>query len=181
MTVWTIGHSTRTIDDFLAVLDAHRIEALIDVRRYPGSRRLPQFGAAELAQALKGASVAYEWVQSLGGRRRALPDSPNTGWRNDSFRGYADHIASEEFAEGYTQLLAVACGLRTTIMCAELLWWRCHRRLISDVLVTQGYEVRHIQDERPAEAHTLMPPGRLVHGRLTYRAPDGDQGVLALF
>ena len=181
MTVWTIGHSTRTIGEFLAALDAHGIEAVIDVRRFPGSRRLPQFGSAELAHALTAAGIAYEWLPSLGGRRKARPDSPNSGWRNASFRGYADHIETEEFAEGLTELLTIADGLRTAIMCAEVLWWRCHRRLISDVLVTQGYEVRHIQDERPAEEHRLMPPARLVRGRLTYAALDADQGSLALF
>ena len=181
MTVWTIGHSTRTINEFLRVLDVHRIEALLDVRRFPGSRRLPQFGSVELAAALSDAGVAYVWVQSLGGRRKPLPGSPNTGWRNDSFRGYADHIATEEFAAGYTELLAVATGLRTTVMCAELLWWRCHRRLISDVLAAQGHEVRHIRDDGPPEPHRLMSPARLVRGRLTYAAPESDQEILPLF
>jgi len=151
---------------------------LIDVRRFPGSRRLPQFGSAELAGALERAGVAYEWLPSLGGRRRPVPGSPNTGWRNDSFRGYADHIATEEFADGLTELVAAASGVRTTIMCAELLWWRCHRRLISDVLLTQGHDVLHIRDEAPAEAHRLMDPARVVRGRLTYAAPEDDQRTL---
>src|SRR5579884_138886 len=107
-TVWTIGHSTRAIDEFLRALAAHHVEALVDVRRFPGSRRLPQFGSAELARALDDAGVAYLWLPPLGGRRRPMPDSPNTGWRNDSFRGYADHIATEEFAAGLNELLTVA-------------------------------------------------------------------------
>lgn len=179
-TVWTIGHSTRTIDELVDVLSSHGIEALVDVRRFPGSRRLPQFGSAELARALDEAGVAYEWLPSLGGRRKALPDSPNTGWRNESFRGYADHVASEEFADGLAELMAVANGVRTAIMCAELLWWRCHRRLIADVLVSRGNAVLHIRDASPAEPHKLMPPARLVRGVLTYAAPADDQGTLTL-
>lgn len=169
-TIWTIGHSTRTIADFLAVLDTHRIEALIDVRRFPGSRRLPQFGAETLRDSLESHGIAYEWLPSLGGRRRPLPDSPNDGWRNASFRGYADYLATEEFAGGLDDLVSCAYGLRTAIMCAELLWWRCHRRLISDVLVVEGYGVRHIRDAGEAEPHRLTPPARIVRGRLSYSA-----------
>jgi uncharacterized protein (DUF488 family) len=177
-TIWTAGHSTRTIREFLDVLDAHHVEALVDVRRFPGSRRLPQFGSAELDRALTSAGVAYRWLPALGGRRKASSDSPNTGWRNESFRGYADHIASEEFAEGLAELLMIAGGLRTTVMCAELLWWRCHRRLIADVFLTQGHDVLHIRDASPAERHKLMEPARLVDGQLTYANPEPDQGEL---
>jgi uncharacterized protein (DUF488 family) len=173
-TVWTIGHSTRSFEDFLAVLCAHAIEAVVDVRRFPGSRRLPQFNAAPLAQGLEDAGIAYCSVPSLGGRRRPAPDSANTGWRHAAFRGYADHLASEEFAEGLFELLAIAGGLRTTVMCAEMLWWQCHRRLIADVLVTLGYDVRHIQTEKPAEPHRLADPARLVDGQLSYEADQGD-------
>lgn len=170
LTVWTVGHSTRSIAQFLSVIEAHRIEALIDVRRFPGSRRLPQFQAEALDAALAEHGVAYHWLSALGGRRRPDPESPNTGWRHPAFRAYADHVASEEFAEGLTELLIVAGGLRAAVMCAEILWWRCHRRLIADVLTTLGVEVRHIRDERPSEVHTLAPPARLVAGRLTYPA-----------
>lgn len=180
VTIWTVGHSTRTIEEFLHVLTSHGIEAVVDVRRYPGSRRLQQFGSAELARSLDDSDIAYEWLPSLGGRRRATADSPNTGWRNESFRAYADHITSEEFATGLNELLTIAGGLRTAIMCAEVLWWRCHRRIISDVLVSQGHTVLHIRDESPAEPHKLMPPARLVRGRLTYAAPADDQGELRL-
>lgn len=168
MTVWTIGHSTRTIDELIAVLAAHEIEALVDVRRFPGSRRLPQFGSASLERTLPAAGVSYTWIEALGGRRRAAAGSPNDGWQNDAFRGYADHTASEEFAGGLDQLLAIATGLRTAVMCAELLWWRCHRRIIADVLVSLGHEVRHIRDENAADRHELAPPARLVDGMLTY-------------
>jgi uncharacterized protein (DUF488 family) len=174
-TVWTIGHSTRTLEELVAVLRAHDIEALVDVRRFPGSRRLPQFNEGALQDGLERAGITYRWLPSLGGRRTPSPDSINTGWRHPAFRGYAYHLASEEFAEGLSELLAVAGGLRTTVMCAELLWWQCHRRLIADVLVSLGYEVLHIQTEKPAEPHRLIDPARIVDGHLSYA---GDQPSL---
>jgi uncharacterized protein (DUF488 family) len=172
MTVWTIGHSTRTIDDFLAILAVHGIETLVDVRRFPGSRRLPQFGSDAVAAALAEHGIGYRWIEALGGRRRLDQASPNDGWRNDSFRAYADHIATEEFARGLDELLMLASASRTTIMCAELLWWRCHRRLIADVLTYLGHEVRHIRDTGEAELHHLLPPARIVDGALTYASPE---------
>ena len=171
MTVWTIGHSTRTIDELLATLAAHEIEAVVDVRRFPGSRRLPQFGAAALESSLGAASVSYRWIDALGGRRRVDAASPNDGWQNEAFRAYADHTAGEEFAVGLSELLTIAAGVRTTVMCAELLWWRCHRRILADVLVSVGHEVRHIRDAGAAELHELAPPARLIGGVLTYAAP----------
>lgn len=169
---WTVGHSTREIDELLAVLDAQRIEAVADVRRYPGSRRLPQFQQAALADVLEGHGIAYQWIPALGGRRRVQPDSPNTGWRHPAFRGYADHVATPEFADGLFELLMLARGLRTAVMCAEILWWRCHRRLISDVLTSLGVEVLHIRELGAPEPHRLAPPARLVRGRLTYPSAD---------
>jgi len=168
--LWTIGHSTRTLDEFLAVLAAHGIEAVVDVRRFPGSRRLPHFAGESLRAALQARGISYVWLPALGGRRRAAVDSRNSGWRNEAFRGYADHLASEEFAEGLFELLMIARGLSTAVMCAEVLWWRCHRRLIADVVLTLGMEVSHIADERDAAPHRLMPPARLVRGRLSYHA-----------
>ena len=173
--VWTIGHSTRSLDEFIAILQAHEIEAIVDVRRFPGSRRLSHFNAGPLAEGLERAGIAYRSLPSLGGRRRPAPDSVNTGWRHEAFRGYADHLASEEFADGLFELLMAAGGLRTAVMCAEMLWWQCHRRLIADVLLTLGYQVWHIQTEKPADAHRLMDPARLVYGRLSYSA---DQDTL---
>ncbi|HTJ21341.1 MAG TPA: DUF488 domain-containing protein [Gemmatimonadaceae bacterium] len=167
-TIWTIGHSTRTADELRAVLDAYRIELVADVRRYPGSRRLPQFGSAALERDLEDHDIAYRWIPALGGRRRPDPDSPNIGWRHPAFRAYADHIATEEFADGLFELLVLADGLRTAVMCAELLWWRCHRRIIADVLTSLGFRVVHIRDERTSEEHRLVAPGHLVRGRLAY-------------
>jgi uncharacterized protein (DUF488 family) len=166
--IWTVGHSNRTISDFLEVLAAHDIEAVADVRRYPGSRRLPQFETEALAGSLGAHGIAYCWISALGGRRRPDAASPNIGWRHPSFRAYADHVLGEEFADGLFELLVVAGGLRTAIMCAEILWWRCHRRLIADVLVSLGAEVVHLRDVRPGEVHQLAPPARIVRGRLAY-------------
>ncbi len=170
LTVWTIGHSTRSIDEFLEALRAFDIELVADVRSFPGSRRLPQFGSAELERSLVSNGIAYHWIPKLGGRRRVSPDSHNTGWRHPAFRGYADHLDTEEFAEGLFELLNLANGLRTAVMCAEVLWWRCHRRIISDVLVSMGIEVIHIRDATHSDQHLLDLPGRLSNGMLTYEA-----------
>jgi uncharacterized protein (DUF488 family) len=166
--VWTIGHSTRTADELRAVLAAHEIAVVLDVRRFAASRRLPQFSAEALQQDLATVQVDYRWLPSLGGRRAPVPASVNDAWHNSAFRGYADHVATEEFADGLIELLMLAHGLRTAVMCAELLWWRCHRRLIADVLVAMDYDVIHIRNETMVEHHRLIAPARLVRGSLTY-------------
>jgi uncharacterized protein (DUF488 family) len=171
--VWTIGHSTHPLDAFLGLLAHYRIEAVADVRRFPGSRRLPQYGQAALANALAEHGVAYHWIESLGGRRRPQPDSPNIAWRNSSFRGYADYIGSQEFSEGLNGLLEIAGRLRTTLMCAEALWWRCHRALIADVLCVRGIKVIHIIDATHAVIHPYTSPARIFAGRLSYVASEG--------
>lgn len=171
LTVWTVGHSTRPLADFLAVLRRYRIEAVADVRRFPGSRRQPQYQRSALEGALRAAGIDYLPVPELGGRRPPAADSPNTGWRHPAFRGYADHLDSEEFATGLLEVLMVAPGLSTAVMCAEVLWWRCHRRLIADVLVSLGVRVIHILDAKTAQAHRLAAPARLVRGVLSY-APE---------
>jgi uncharacterized protein (DUF488 family) len=172
VTIWTIGHSTRSIEELLAALGAHRIETVVDVRRFPGSRRLPQFGSAALESVLAEQGVDYRWIGELGGRRQPDPSSPNDGWRHAAFRAYADHMATEEFAAGLFELEMIAAGSRSAIMCAEALWWRCHRRLIADALTSFGYEVRHIRDANEAEVHRLAPPAAIVGGVLTYASPD---------
>jgi uncharacterized protein (DUF488 family) len=173
-TVWTIGHSTHSWDEFVRLLQAYELQAVADVRRLPGSRRLPQFDQDAMANNLERLGIAYRWFPKLGGRRRAHKESPNMGWRNASFRGYADHLSSEEFAEGVAELLDLAKQERTTLMCAEAVWWRCHRRLIADVLILQGVEVIHILDASHATPHTHTPPARVVEGKLTYPG-DADQ------
>lgn len=167
-TVWTLGHSVRTIDAFVAALAAHGIELVADVRRFPGSRRLPQFSAPRFEASLAEAGIAYRWIPALGGRRRADPSAPDNAWRHPAFRAYAAYVDTEAFADGLFDLLMDAEGLRTAIVCAEVLWWRCHRRIIADVLASLGAPVVHIRDERHAEPHRLAPPARIVHGRLTY-------------
>ena len=166
--LWTVGHSTRTIDEFLECLATQRIALLVDVRRFPASRRLPQFGSETLEVTLAARGIGYHWLEALGGRRRASPAGCESAWRNSSFAAYAAYIASEEFAGGLFDLLLLAEGQRTAIMCAEVLWWRCHRRLIADVLVAVGLPVTHIYSAVKSEPHRLMPPARLLDGQLTY-------------
>ena len=167
-TIWTIGHSTRTLEEFLALLAAYRIEAIADVRRFPGSRRYPHFSREALGETLPSHGIAYQWLPKLGGRRPVQPDSPNDAWRNASFRGYADYLASAEFADGLDALLTLAGQRRTAMMCAEAVWWRCHRSLIADVLRLRGIEVIHILDATHSTVHPYTSPARIVEGRLTY-------------
>lgn len=152
------------------MLGAHGIELVADVRRFPGSRRLPHFAAAALQRDLSTTGLYYHGLPALGGRRSPLPDSPNDAWRHPAFRGYADYVATEAFADGLMELLMLAYGFRTAVMCAELLWWRCHRRLIADVLVSLGISVIHIRDHELIEPHRLAIPARLDRGVLTYAA-----------
>lgn len=173
-TIWTIGHSTRPLDVFLDLLAHYRIEAVADVRRFPGSRRQPQYGSVALEQALKEHGLAYHWFPDLGGRRRARPDSPNIAWRNASFRGYADYMESAEFASGLRELLEFSTRQRTTLMCAEALWWRCHRALIADVLRVGGIEVVHILDAQHTVVHPYTSAARIVDGQLSYQHSEAE-------
>ena len=155
MLVWTIGHSTHAEEAFIALLRAHDIEQLADVRTVPRSRRHPHFGTEHLAQSLPAAGIGYEHLPRLGGWRAAQPDSPNGGWRNVSFRGYADHAMGAEFAAGLASLRELAATRRTAMMCSEALWWRCHRRLIADRLVVGGDTVCHIGSDGRVSEHEL--------------------------
>lgn len=167
-TIWTIGHSTRTLEEFLGLLGEYRIEAIADVRRFPGSRRHPHFASDALAATLPAHGIAYRWMPRLGGRRKVQPDSPNTAWRNASFQGYADYTATAEFAEGLAELLALAASQRTALMCAEAVWWRCHRSIIADVLKLRGVEVIHLIDATHTTVHPYTSPARIVDGKLSY-------------
>jgi uncharacterized protein (DUF488 family) len=166
--IWTVGHSNRPLQEFLQILTHYRLDAVADVRRFPGSRRQPQYAQAALTASLAEHHIDYRWLPALGGRRRPLPDSPNTAWRNVSFRGYADHIGSAEFSAGLDELLTFSLGRRTALMCAEAVWWRCHRALIADVLCVRGIEVIHILDAGHAVAHPMTSPARIVDGKLSY-------------
>ncbi|HET7590569.1 MAG TPA: DUF488 domain-containing protein [Solirubrobacterales bacterium] len=173
----TIGHSTHSLDRFLELLASHGIEALADVRRFPGSRRMPHFSEESLAAELPRHGIAYLSFKELGGRRPARPDSANTGWRVAGFRGYADFMGTAEFAAGLARLEAEADARRTAIMCAEGLWWRCHRRLISDALVARGRPVTHIAPDGRTTPHELTDFAVVEDGRLTYPAPQGELDV----
>jgi uncharacterized protein (DUF488 family) len=169
ITIWTIGHSTSTAEKFGEILLAHEIKVLVDVRSFPGSRRLPQFNKAELAESLGALGIEYRHEPRLGGRRKPRADSHNTAWKNASFRAYADHMESEEFRRGVEELLEVAGRERTAVMCAEAVWWRCHRSLIADYLKAEGYQVIHIIDQKKIEEHPFTSAARIVEGKLSYR------------
>jgi uncharacterized protein (DUF488 family) len=171
-TIWTIGHSIRPIEEFLGLLTESRIRVVADVRSFPGSRKYPQYGKDALEATLATHAIDYHWLKALGGRRRESPDSPNTAWRNASFRGYADYMSSEEFEHGLAQLLKVASNARTAIMCAEAVWWRCHRSMIADALCVCGIEVVHILDANHSMVHPMTAPARIVRGKLTYAAAE---------
>ena len=168
LTVWTIGHSNQTWEDFAALLAAHRIEAIADVRRFAGSRRYPHFSQDALAQALPQIGVVYLPLPELGGRRRPLADSPNSVWRNESFRGYADYMDTPAFDAGVERLLEAARLRRTAAMCSEAVWWRCHRSMIADRLKASGIEVLHIMGSGPAKEHPYTSAAHLVDGELSY-------------
>jgi len=169
--VWTIGHSTRSGSEFVGLLVTHGIKCLVDVRRHAGSRKFPQFNPAALEEELRAAGLAYLPIPALGGRRPTRPDSINTAWRNASFRGYADHMASREFEQGLEQLMAAARLAPTAFMCAEALWWRCHRALIADALKLRSFEVLHIDSPRAPRLHPYTSAACVRDGRLTYSAP----------
>ncbi len=169
-TIWTVGHSTRSASEFTEILLVHQIKVLVDVRSFPGSRRYPQFNKSELQRGLQGAGIEYLHMKDLGGRRRARPDSKNTAWKNEGFRGYADYMETEEFEEGIERLVDVSASNRTAVMCAEAVWWRCHRSLIADSLKARGAEVIHIFDEQKTESHPYTSAARIVDGCLSYAA-----------
>lgn len=168
-TVYTIGHSTRTREALVSILRAHGVRRLVDVRSIPRSRHNPQFNREDLAKALRARRLSYRHMKELGGRRRARPDSDaNAGWRSAAFRGYADYMGTEEFAEGLRRLIALAAERPTAVMCAEAVPWRCHRSLIADALTARGIVVRHLMSPASARLHALNPMARLKRGRIVY-------------
>jgi uncharacterized protein (DUF488 family) len=167
---YTIGHSTRTIDELIEALKAHGIHTLVDIRAFPMSRRLPHFNRESLEKTLPAAEIQYRWMPALGGhRKKSRDDSPNPALRNDSFRNYADYMMTAEFQQGAEELLRLAEESRTAYMCAERVYFRCHRMLVSDWLVAHGHEVLHIDGTGPVKAHKLMPEARMVENKLVYR------------
>jgi uncharacterized protein (DUF488 family) len=170
-TLFTVGHSNRSWEDFLALVKSHGIVAIADVRRFPGSRRLPQFNDANLAIELPRSGIAYLPFPSLGGRRKPNPDSANSGWRNDSFRAYADFMQTTAFAEALKELIVAASHAPTAIMCAEAVPWRCHRSLIADAMLVRGWRVLDVMTPTSAKPHKLTPFARVNGVDLTY-PPD---------
>ncbi len=169
-TLYTIGHSTRGLEEFLEVLQAHSIPLLIDIRSFPASRRLPHFNREALEKSLPAAEIRYEWMKALGGRRKKIRnDSPNIAIRSDSFRNYADYMLTPEFKEAAKQLIAWAEQVRAAYMCAERVYFQCHRMMVSDWLVAHGHEVLHIDGTGPVKPHKLMAEARIVDGQLIYR------------
>ena len=167
--IWTVGHSTRPLEERIEALRSFEIKLLVDVRSFPGSKRYPQFNKESLKASLTQAAIDYQHFPELGGRRRALPDSLNMAWRNESFRGYADYMETEAFRDGTRRLLEIARASRTAVMCSEAVWWRCHRSLISDYLKAKGIEVNHIMRAGKSEPHPFTSAARIVNGELSYR------------
>jgi uncharacterized protein (DUF488 family) len=176
LALFTIGHSTHPFDGFLKLLSRHEIEALADIRRFPSSRKYPHFNRDCLAAALPQAGVEYRWLEAMGGRRKKSGGLPrNLGLRNESFRNYADSMTTPEFREAVGRLLELARRKRTAYMCSEGLFWRCHRRLVSDYLLVQGYAVQHILPTGELRPHTLTEGARIDGGELSYPPPQAGQ------
>ena len=168
--LYTIGHSTRTLEELIGALQAHEIEVLVDIRAFPMSRRLPQFNRESLEQSLPAAGIRYVWTKALGGyRKKILAESPHIALRNDSFRNYADYMLTPEFEEAIAELVGLAEKARTAYMCAERVYFHCHRMLVSDWLVANGHEVLHIDATGPVRPHRLTAEARMIDGRLLYR------------
>ena len=170
--IWTVGHSNKAFVEFLEILRAHGVERVVDVRRFPASRKWPHFNDASLETSLPEAGIDYAGAPDLGGRRKARPDSPHTAWRVEAFRGYADFMDTPDFAAGLDRVMALGKQLRSTLMCAEALPWRCHRSLIADALLARGWDVLEILSEKEARPRRLPSFARLEGTRVIY---DGGQ------
>jgi uncharacterized protein (DUF488 family) len=176
--ILTVGHSNHEEGEFVELLRGARVKLIADVRRYPGSRRQPHFERTALAAVLLEAGIGYRWLgESLGGRRKPLPDSPNGAWESDQFRGYADHMASEEFAAGLTELEELARQQRVAVMCAEAWWVRCHRRLIADALTARGWRVLHLESNGRLTEHQLTDFAVVEDEIVTYPAAQTSLGL----
>ena len=171
-TVWTIGHSTHSLEEFVAMLHSFNIDTVVDIRSFPGSRKFPQFNQEALEVSLPENNIEYILLKKLGGRRKVNPESKNTSWRHAAFRGYADYMETDSFAEGIKELIAIAQQKRTAYMCSEAVWWRCHRSMVSDFLKAEGWDVQHIMQIGKSSEHLYTEPARIVNGELTYLPED---------
>lgn len=175
--IYTIGHSTRIIEEFTALLEKHHIDLLVDVRRFPGSRRHPQFNKGNISDSLEEAGIDYRHMEVLGGRRgKPAPDSPNDGWRSDGFQAYADYLDTSDAQQSIDELMTLAEAYTTALMCAEAVWWRCHRQLIADALVARNVNVCHILGPDNLDEHDLNDMARILDdGRIIYPDPSGQR------
>lgn len=169
MKIWTIGHSTHAISEFLSILSEHDIQAIADIRRFPGSRRLPHFNKENLQDSLRAAGIEYRHFEGLGGRRNPVPESRNSGWKVLAFRGYADYMETDEFKKSIQALSEFASAKRLAYMCSEAVWWSCHRALVSDYLKHNGWTVMHIMNASKAVEHPWTKPASIVNGNLVYQ------------
>lgn len=169
--IFTVGHSTHPIDEFVSLLQAHGVKEIVDVRTIPMSRYNPQFNKETLKESLKNAHIRYKHSKKLGGLRHSKKDSTNLGWRNKSFRGFADHMSTEEFSQGLNDLMKSAAQRKTAIMCAEAVPWRCHRSLIGDALTKKGWLVEDIMSRTAATKHRMTPFLTMKKGQITYPEP----------
>ncbi|HLV40257.1 DUF488 domain-containing protein [Xanthomarina sp.] len=167
-TIWTIGHSTRTEEEFLSLLKSFKIEQLIDVRRFPGSRKYPQFNKENLETVIPENGISYVHLESLGGRRKSTPDSKNSVWHHPSFKGYADYMETAEFEQAIDALKKLAVKKPSAIMCSEAVWWRCHRSMISDRLKANSWQVLHIMGKNQVQEHPYTKPAKVTDGVLSY-------------
>jgi uncharacterized protein (DUF488 family) len=171
-TIWTVGHSTRSFDDFIALVKSFGIKRIADIRSFPGSRKFPQFNKESLEISLPQNGIEYFHLKNLGGRRKTRKDSKNTAWRLDAFRGYADYMETDDFINGIEELEQIAVKERTAYMCSESLWWRCHRSLVSDYLKLKGWKVMHIMEVSKSTEHSYTKPARIVDGNLNYSSEE---------
>ncbi len=169
-TLWTIGHSTRTLEEFISLLQSNNIKNVADIRHYPGSKRYPQFNKTELSEALMKNNINYTHIVQLGGRRKANVDSKNTAWRHPAFRGYADYMETKDFEDGLKMLEEMALQEPTVFMCSEAVWWRCHRSMVADYLKVKGWNIIHIMGLNNTVEHPYTSPAKIINGKLSYQS-----------
>lgn len=168
-TIWTIGHSTRSLEEFISLLQSYKIKNVADIRHYPGSKRFPHFNKNELCESLLKNNIRYTHIEQLGGRRKANIDSINTAWRHPAFRGYADYMETTDFKKGIEILVEMGLKEPTAFMCSEAVWWRCHRSMVADYLKVKGWYVIHVMGLNNKVEHPYTSPAKVIDGKLIYQ------------